>query len=60
MIWQTHETVLIITQKNQVSKEGTGTGVDDLNNGCRAFTTMLMFGLNSDSYCTHNAATAAS
>lgn len=27
--------------------------------GCRAFTIMLIFGRNSASYCTHNAATAA-
>jgi len=27
--------------------------------GCKAFTIMLMFGRNSASYCTHNAATAA-
>ena len=33
---------------------------EDLKSGWRAFTTMLMFGLNSDSYCTHKAATAAS
>ena len=29
---------------------------EDLNSGWRACTTMLMFGLNSASYFTHNAA----
>lgn len=27
--------------------------------GCKAFTTIVMFGLKSASYCTHSAATAA-
>ena len=44
--------------QTQGSVTGTGAGV--LRSGCKAFTTILIFGLNSDSYCTHNAATAAS
>lgn len=41
------------------SGAGDGAGAGVLRRGCSAFTTMLIFGLNSDSYCTHNAATAA-
>lgn len=37
-----------------------GAGAGGFNSGWRAFTTMLIFGRNSASYCTHNAATAAS
>ena len=35
-------------------------GAGDFRSGWSALTTMLMFGLNSASYCTHSAATAAS
>lgn len=44
----------------QTQDSGTGAGAGGLRSGCKAFTTILMLGLNSDSYCTHNAATAAS
>jgi hypothetical protein len=37
-----------------------GAGVGGFRSGWRALTTMLIFGRNSASYCTHNAATAAS
>lgn len=41
---------------------GFSLGAPDLavRSGCKAFTTMLMFGRKSASYCTHRAATAAS
>jgi len=35
-------------------------GAGDFRSGWSALTTMLIFGLNSASYCTHSAATAAS
>ena len=41
-----------------MSGAGAGTGFDE-SRGCSAFTTMLMFGRNSASYCTQRAATAA-
>jgi hypothetical protein len=46
--------------QTQDSGTGAGAGAGGLRSGCKAFTTILIFGLNSDSYCTHNAATAAS
>jgi len=42
----------------QLSGAGAGAGV--FRSGWSALTTMLIFGLNSASYCTHSAATAAS
>lgn len=45
-----------------VSGAGSGVGAGGfcVRSGWSAFTTMVMLGRNSDSYCTHNAATAAS
>ena len=42
-----------------VADAAVGAGAGAFNSGWRALTTMLMFGRNSASYCTHNAATAA-
>ena len=46
--------------KEKIQEDGAAAGGGGLRRGCSAFTTMLIFGLNSASYCTHNAATAAS